>query len=249
MKLADYENRYETIAFSRCDGVLEVRLHTRGGEALWGVTETALHSELGLAFTDIARDPDNRVVLLTGTGSTFIAGMDSQAAYPEASLALMWDRIYREGIALLDNLLALPVPVIAAVNGPALIHAEIAVLSDIVLAAEHAEFADLAHIPGGAVPGDGVHTVWPMLLGPNRGRYFLLTGQRLTAREAQQLGVVAEVLTAEELMPRARALASQLAALPPRVLRFTRAILVRHLRQRLRDELDLGLAVEALAMV
>jgi enoyl-CoA hydratase/carnithine racemase len=89
--------------------------------------------------------------------------------------------------------------------------------------------------------------VWPMLLGPNRGRYFLLTGQRLSAAEALRLGVVGEVLAAEDLMPRARALAAQLAALPTRLLRHTRTVLVRDLRRRLRDEIDLGLAVEALA--
>ena len=249
MQLAEYADRYRSIHFSRTDGVLEMRIHTRGGPALWGVTEDSLHNELGLACVDIARDRENRVVLITGTGDSFISGMDPEARYPEASLAEMWDRIYKEGIDLLDNLLAIPVPVIAAVNGPALIHAELAVLSDIVLAAEHAEFADLAHVPGGAVPGDGVHTIWPMLLGPNRGRYFLLTGQRIGAREAQQLGVVAEVLAPDELMPRARALAAQLAKLSPRVLRHTRMILVRHLRQRLREELDLGLAVEAMAML
>jgi enoyl-CoA hydratase/carnithine racemase len=249
MQLADYANRYETIRFARTDGVLEVTFTTRGGEALWGASERSLHNELGLAFTDIARDPENKVVLLTGTGNTFIAGMDPQERAPESNLKDMWDRIYREGVTLLENLLAIPVPVIAAVNGPALIHAEIAVLSDIVLAAEHAEFADLAHGPTGVVPGDGVHTVWPMLLGPNRGRYFLLTGQRLSAREALQLGVVGEVLPADELMPRARQLASQLAKLPVRMLRHTRMVLVRDLRRRLRDELELGLAAEALAMV
>ena len=249
MSVPAYADRYETIRFDRQDGVLEVTLHTRGGEALWGVTERSLHNELGLAFAEIARDRDNKVVLLTGTGRNFIAGMDTLERPPEPSLDRMWDRIYGEGLALLETLLAIPVPVIAAINGPAFIHAEIAVLSDIVLAAEHAEFADLAHIPGGAVPGDGVHTVWPMLLGPNRGRYFLLTGQRLSAQEALRLGVVGEVLPGDALLPRARVLARQLAALPPRVLRHTRTLLVRDLRRRLRDELDLGLAVEALAMI
>jgi enoyl-CoA hydratase/carnithine racemase len=249
MRLADYADRYHTLRFARSDGVLEVTLHTRGGEALWGVTERSLHNELGHAFVDIARDADNKVVLLTGTGRSFIAAMDPQERAPEASLAQMWDRIYGEGVALLECLLAIPVPVIAAVNGPALIHAEVAVLSDIVLAAEHAEFADLAHGPTGVVPGDGVQTVWPMLLGPNRGRYFLLTGQRLSAQEAMRLGVVGEILPAEALMPRARELAHRLAGLPSRMLRHTRTVLVRDLRRRLRDELELGLAVEALSMI
>jgi enoyl-CoA hydratase/carnithine racemase len=247
MQLTDYAHRYQNIRFHRSEGVLEVTLHTRGGEALWGISETGLHNELGLAFADIARDLENRVVILTGTGSNFLVARDPQSGPSEKTMAAMWARIYREGLALLDNLLAIPVPVIAAVNGPVTNHSEIAVLSDIVLAAEHAEFADHAHIPQGAVPGDGVQTVWPMLLGPNRGRYFLLTGERIGAHEAKRLGVVAEVLAAEHLLPRAHELARQLAVLPIETLRHTRTVLVRHLRRRLQDELGPGLLGEALA--
>jgi enoyl-CoA hydratase/carnithine racemase len=247
MKLAEYADRYDKIRLERTDGVLEVTLHTRGGEALWGASERSLHNQLGRVFADIAQDQENKVLVLTGTGQSFIAARDDQERAAEATLAQMWDRVRAEGVALLENLLAIPVPVIAAVNGPALIHAEIAALSDIVLAAEHAEFADLAHTPLGVVPGDGVQTVWLMLLGPNRGRYFLLTGQRLSAQEALRLGVAGEVLPAGHLMPRARELARGLAALPARMLRHTRSVLVRDLRRRLRDELEFGLALEALA--
>jgi len=248
--LADYAARYAGIRFNRTDsGVLTVTLHTRGGPALWGTALDSLHAELPRAFVDIASDPDNKVVILTGTGDSFITAMDREGNFPEATLADMWDRIHLEAVGLLENLLAIPVPVIAAVNGPALIHAELAVLSDIVLASDTAEFADLAHVPGGAVPGDGVHVVWPMLLGPNRGRYFLLTGERIGAEEAKRLGVVAEVLPPDALMDRALALAEQLARLPVRTLRGTRRVLVHHLRKRLRDELDMGLAAEAVAML
>ncbi len=249
MQLSDYATRYETIRFSRSDdGVLEMTLHTRGGEALWGTSERSLHRELGLAFADIARDPANKVVLLTGTGENFCVAMDREERAPEPTMAAMWDRIYEEGVALLENLIAIPVPVIAAVNGPALLHAEIAVLSDIVLAAEHAVFADAAHMPH-AVPGDGVQAVWLMLLGPNRGRYFLLTNERIGAVEARALGIVGEVLPADALLPRARELAANLAALPIKQLRHTRRIMMRDIRRRLRDELELGLAVEALSML
>src|ERR1700737_4584120 len=92
-----------------------------------------------------------------------------------------WDHIYKDAKHLLMNLLDIEVPVIAAVNGPALIHAELAVLSDIVIASENAEFQDGPHFPNGVVPGDGVHVVWPLVLGINRGRYFLLSGQKLSA--------------------------------------------------------------------
>ncbi len=248
MQLSDYQDKYAGIRFAREGGVLEMTLHTRGGPALWGSAPGSLHRELGDAFLDIARDAENRVVLLTGTGDSFIAGADPTAHYPEDSLAAMWPRIYDEGVALLHNLLAVPVPMVAAVNGPALIHAEIAVLCDIVLASDTAEFADLAHVPsGGAIPGDGVHVVWPMLLGPNRGRYFLLTGERIGAAEARTIGVVGEVLSPAGLMPRARELAAQLAALPLPLLRHTRTLLAKDLRRRMFDELHSGLAHEALA--
>jgi enoyl-CoA hydratase/carnithine racemase len=248
--LDDYRDRYATIDFARSDdGVLTMTMQTRGGEALWGTSSRSLHCELGQAFADIARDPQNKVVILTGTGANFIAGMDPEERHPEPSLAAMWPRVYQEGIALLENLLAVPVPMIAAVNGPALIHAEIAVLCDIVLAADTAEFADLAHVLGGVVPGDGVHTVWPMLLGPNRGRYFLLTGERIGAEEARRLGVVAEVLPATALLPRAGELAGNLAKLTLPTLRNTRAVLTRHLRKRMGEELAYGLGAEAVAML
>lgn len=250
MHLDDYRDRYATINLARSDdGVLTLTMHTRGGEALWGTSIRSLHCELGHAFADIARDPQNKVVVLTGTGPNFIAGRDHEERHHEPSLVAMWPRIYQEGIDLLENLLAIPVPVIAAVNGPALIHAEIAVLSDIVLAADTAEFADLAHIPGGAVPGDGVHTVWPMLLGPNRGRYFLLTGERIGAEEAKRLGVVAEVLPLEALLPRAQELAANLAKLTLPTLRNTRAVLTKYLRKRMSDELSFGLGAEGAAML
>lgn len=247
-QLCDYAGKYTCIRFARdAQGVLEMTLHTRGGPALWGTSLTSLHTELGEAFLDVARDPENRLIILTGTGDSFIAGMDRQERAPEPSMEAMWPRIYDEGVALLRNLLDIPVPMIAAVNGPALIHAELAVLCDIVLAAPHAEFADIAHMPQGAVPGDGVHVVWPMLLGPNRGRYFLLTGERIPAVEARQLGVVAEVVEAGALLPRARELAGQLVRHSPHALRYTRTLLIREVRRRLNEELASGLAHEALA--
>lgn len=250
MKLNDYQDKYHCINFARDDaGVLEMTLHTRGGPALWGTSLKSLHAELGDAFLNVARDNENKVVILTGTGDSFIAAMDPEEPFHEPDLAHMWIRIHEEGLALLNNLLAIRVPMIAAVNGPALIHAELAMLCDIVLAASTAEFADLAHVPGGAVPGDGVHTVWPMLLGPNRGRYFLLTGERIGAEEARRIGVVGEVLEPGVLMARAREHAANLAKLPSTLLRHTRTVLVRELRKRMIDELPSGLAHEGLTML
>jgi enoyl-CoA hydratase/carnithine racemase len=145
------------------------------------------------------------------------------------------------------NLLDIEVPIIAAVNGPVNIHAELAVLSDIVLASENAAFQDAPHFPNGLVPGDGVHVIWPYLLGRNRGRYFLLTGERLPAQEALRLGVVAEVLPAERLLPRARELARQILKQPPITIRYARVVMTQELKTMMLEHLSHGLALQGVA--
>ena len=105
------------------------------------------------------------------------------------------------------------------------------------------------HFAYGVVPGDGVHVVWPMLLGPNRARHFLLTGRAIGAQEAQTLGVVAEVLPAAKLQERAWELGAAFEHKPLLALRNTRLALTRRIRRELNDELELGLALEGLGLL
>lgn len=238
---AAYSRAYRHVAMRREEGIVELRLHSDGGPLVWGDSP---HSELGRCFADVADDPDVRVVVLTGTGDEFIARLDSSWVGPMTPQK--WDRIHRHGRRLLQRLLDIDVPVVAAVNGPARVHAELAVLADVVLAADTAYFQDAPHFRYGTVPGDGVQTVWPLLLGINRGRYFLLTGQRIDAAEAHRLGVVAEVLPAAELVGRAWEIARDLARQPLVTLRYTRAVLTQELKERLLAEVGPGLAYEGL---
>ncbi len=237
-----YASGFEHATLVRDDaGVLEIRLHTGDGPLVWG---DGPHSELPDVFTAVAADSGNRVVIITGTGDRFIADLDD--SWVGAMTPEKWSKIYSHGRRLLQRLMEIEVPVIGAINGPATVHAELAILSDIVLAADTTHFSDAPHFRFGTVPGDGVHVVWPMLLGPNRGRYFLLTGQRISAEEARQLGVVSEVLAPEEVLPRARILAAQLARQPDTVLRYTRDVLTQSIRRALFDGLSHGLAAEGL---
>jgi enoyl-CoA hydratase/carnithine racemase len=236
-----YSTVYRHVAMRREDGIVELRLHTDGGPLIWG---DGPHSELGDCFADVGSDTDNRVVILTGTGAEFISRLDDSwvgQMSPE-----LWDRIYTHGKRLLANFLDIEVPVIAAVNGKATVHAELGVLADIVLATDDAVFADAPHFRYGTVPGDGVQAVWPLLLGPNRGRYFLLTGQRIAAKEALDLGVVSEVLPRDQLDERAWELARQLSAQPTTTLRYTRAAITAQLKSQLLGQVDHGLALEGL---
>ena len=132
------------------------------------------------------------------------------------------------------------------VNGP-----EDATLDwrQIVIASETAVFQDAPHMALGLVPGDGVHVVWTHLLGPNRGRYFLLTGQELNANEAWALGVVSEILSPDRLLERAHELARMLLARSQLARRHSRLLLTRRLKALMHDDLDLGLALEGLSAI
>ena len=240
--LEQYADQYQNIRFERRDGILQATFHTNGGPLQWGAGP---HEEFPRAFADMGSDRENRVIIITGTGDAFSGPQGTAAGAPKRA-PQQWDRTYWEGKRLLSNLLDIEVPMIAAVNGPALRHSEIPLLCDIVLAADTAAFQDSGHFMSNLVPGDGVHVVYPMLLGANRGRYFLLTGQSIPAAEAQRLGLVAEVLSPDALLPRAWELAAQIAQQSDLVLRYTRVVTTQHIKRQMQELLGYGLALEGL---
>jgi enoyl-CoA hydratase/carnithine racemase len=243
--LSTYQHKYRCAQIERAGGVLEVTLHTAGGPL---VLDETCHSELPLLFADIGNDPETKVVILTGTGDVFCT--EISAGDWDFTTPAGWDRTYLEGRRLIQNLLDIHVPMIAAVNGPARVHAEIPALCDIVLVSENADFQDTAHFGAwGVVPGDGSHLVWPLLLGPTRGKYFLLTEQRIDAQQALALGVANEVLPRDQLMPRARELAAYLAERSTVTLRNTRVALNLVLRNMMQDSASHGLALEGYSVM
>jgi enoyl-CoA hydratase/carnithine racemase len=254
---ADYANKYEYITMDRREGILLLSIHSKNAIDTPCVWSAKPHEELSFAFYDIARDHENQCVIITGAGDAFCSEMHPSisglARYSEGHVTSemheKMDQAGHDGRYLLFNHLNIEVPMIAAVNGPAFIHAELALLCDIVLASENAEFQDAPHFPSGLVPGDGVHVVWPLLLGPNRGRYFLLTGQKLSAREALKLGVVNEVLPRENLLPRAWELARDICKRPTLARRYARVAMTQTLKKAMLEGLGYGIALESLGMM
>jgi 6-oxocamphor hydrolase len=119
----------------------------------------------------------------------------------------------------------------------------------VVLASETATFQDAPHFMSGVVPGDGAHIVWTHVLGPNRGRYFLLTGQLLDARTAMDYGAVNEVVPGEQLLDRAWEVARLIAEKPMLTRRYARAALTLEWKRLMNEGLGYGLTMEALAAV
>ena len=246
-KFEDYAHKYQTIRMRREEGILELTLHTEGRSLRWGRLP---HAELEEAFHHIARDRENQIVIMTGIGDEFSGPVPDpieNKAYHKMD-AVGWGELGWESKGLLTNLLAIDAPMIGAVNGPAARHAELPLMCDMVLAADNASFQDSAHFVGGLVPGDGMHVVMPMLMGLNRGRYFLFTGEVIGAAEAKAMGLVGEVLPREKLLPRAWELAHIVLRQPELNRRYTRTLLTEQLRRQINELLPYGLALEGLAI-
>ena len=155
---------------------------------------------------------------------------------------IVYDMWYVSATQVPLALMEIKVPVIAAINGPCLIHPEIALLSDIVICSENTYFSD-RHFTSGIVPGDQAHILFRELLGHNRSRYFLLTGAKIDAQEALQLGMVGEVLPRNDLLDRAWELAEKTFMTVNRInRRMTRSVLIQAWREIYMKEIAFGLA-------
>jgi enoyl-CoA hydratase len=201
-----------------------------------------MHAELARIFADVARDPDADVIVLTGEGRAFTAG--GELSWIKDQTAAETDRSFAEARKIIVDILELPQPLVAAVNGHAIgLGATLAAFSDIAIAAAGCKIGD-PHIVLGLVPGDGATVIWPMLVGMARAKRYLLTGDPITAEQAAEMGLIAEVLPQPEVLPAALRMAQRLAALPKIGVRGTKASLNQVLREAVAKMLDASLAME-----
>jgi enoyl-CoA hydratase len=205
-----------------------------------------MHLELKQLYERIVADDELNAVVLTGAGKYFCVGADfndmkANEAYPDGHPGLLI-----ESVAMARNILAVRVPLIAAINGDAIgIGATISLFCDVVYMADDARIAD-PHVRGAIVSGDGGAVLWPLLMGPNRAKEYLMTGDLVSAADADRLGLVNHVVPRDQVFDDALAMAKRLAAGPAVAIRFNKRLVNKELEMRVVQLYDLSVAFEAI---
>lgn len=216
------------------------------------VSDQAMVDALCDAFVQADADIQVRCVILTGAGSAFSSGGDLKAMKSGSGLRTPFPaqtrRNYKTGIQRLPLMFeALEVPVIAAVNGPAIgAGCDLACMCDIRIAGESAKFAE-SFVKLGIVPGDGGAWLLPRAIGFSRATELALTGDMLSAKEALACGLVSRVVADEDLLNEARRVADKIAANPPHAVRMTKRLLREAHTASLANILDMSAAMQAIA--
>jgi enoyl-CoA hydratase/carnithine racemase len=159
---------------------------------------------------------------------------------------LVHNREPRRGKSDVQRLVDLEIPIIAAVNGPAPVHSEYALLADVVIASDTTVFSDVPHLAFGIAPGDGLFVVWEEVLGLNRARHLEITQGSFTAQEALSWGAVAEVAPIGQVLPRAQELAEQMTQRPHLTNKYIAVIFRQRISRRLAEGTLTGMALESL---
>ena len=202
-----------------------------------------LHGELARLFRELKRESRARAVLLTGRGRAFSAGGDF-GWFPKLDDLEKLEHLRRDARQLIWDLLDVDLPIVAALNGPAVgLGASIALLCDVIFMAEGATLAD-PHVRVGIAAGDGGAAIWPLVLGPARAKQYLLTGDPLGAEEAARLGLVNRVVPAAELEAEALAFAARLAAGAPLAVQYTKQAVNKLVKDALNVAFDISTALE-----
>lgn len=209
------------------------------------------HAELEQLWLDLAQDEEVYAIVLTGAGKTFSAGGDIKRMVERAGTVegLQYSlRIPAATKRLLQNILDVPQPIIAAVNGDAVgLGATLALFGDVAIIAETAKFGD-THTKVGLVAGDGGTVIWPLLMGPARAKEFLMRGLIVDGAEACRRNLVNYAVPTEEVLPKAMAMAAELAELPIWAVRWTKLSVNKWIKEQLNAILDASIAFEMLSM-
>jgi enoyl-CoA hydratase len=221
-----------------------IRILTLNRPESFNATNPALHGRLARIWPELAADPGVAAIVITGAGKAFSGGGDLDLLHGMISDAKLRADVMAEAGEIVRGMTSVRVPIIAAVNGPAVgLGCSLASMCDIVVMEEHAYFAD-PHVAIGLVAADGGALTWPLLTSLLRAKEFILLGDRLPAADAQRIGLANRVVPKGESLATAIELAERLAALPPQSVRETKALLNSALRRAVDTLLDGALSAE-----
>ena len=222
-----------------------VRILTMNRPEALNAFDGELHHALPDALHEVSDDPKVRAVVLTGAGRAFSAGGNIDDFTAFANDLELRRATLRLGRRLFEELINVHLPVIAAVNGPAVgLGCTIATACDAVIMSEQTFMAD-PHVTVALVAGDGGAVTWPLNIGLLRAKPYLLTGDRMPAEVAVSLGLATRAVPPEQVLPEATAMAHRIAALPPQAVQDTKSVLNQHLRMAAVTVLGYGLAAES----
>lgn len=259
-RLEEYAEKYSHIlAFERTDGILEARLHSNGG--VFG--STGWFNVWHQAWAEIGNDPENHVIIITGTGDRWIEYLypvDEEAITEETRQVFdgmrsalgseeLIHELYNAAFKNTHNIIfGLDVPTIGVIQSPAFVHYEMALFCDVTLCADNAVFRD-PHAELGLAPGDGLGLAFQHLMNPKQQAYYLYTSDTIDAATALQLGMVNEVLPSADLMPRAREIARRVLRMPRLARLMAKQIVRRSAARRHTEDAAFHLAHELLGFV
>lgn len=236
---------YTAIALVREGRLLRITLNRP--ETLNAV-DLVLHEELAEVFGFAARDTLSDVVVLTGAGKAFSAGGNLEHIENNAANPVLFDEEVRLAKRIVFSILDLDKPLICRMNGHAVgLGATVALLCDVVFAADHAKIGD-PHVALGLVAGDGGAVIWPQLIGLARAKEFLLAGTLLSAQRAESIGLINHCLPAAELDDAVDTYCSQLLNGATQAIRSTKVLLNMELKRIATSVLEAGLAYEAVSV-
>lgn len=232
-------SRFETILIEKRDN--GVALATLNRPERLNAVNGRMHTELANIAREADSDDEVKVLVLTGAGRAFCAGGDFG---PDSDVMGGGRRTMKEPLEIVNLMLDCSIPIVSAVKGYAMgLGATVALLADVVVAGQSTAFAD-THVKMGVGAGDGGQVIWPLLMGVNRAKWFLMTGERVTGEALHEMGLVNFLVEDDQIMKKALECADQLAAGPAKAITASKVPINHYIKMISNLVLPLSLTME-----